>query len=104
MLFRSGYFSNEKKATPVIFKTDSGTAKPPKIKLIVDPSTRDAAEIFALSLSSKGFATLSGSEMGNSRRHHDICQLPDGSGYTLTTGLFKTGAPKNVSTGKGGEK
>ncbi|MEI7985743.1 MAG: S41 family peptidase [Armatimonadota bacterium] len=99
-----GYFSNEKKATPVIFKTDTGNSKPPKIKLIVDPSTRDAAEIFALSLSSKGFATLSGSEMGNSRRHHDICQLPDGSGYTLTTGLFRTGAPQNVPTGKGGEK
>jgi carboxyl-terminal processing protease len=97
-----GYFSNEKKATPVIFKTETGLAKPLKIKLLVDQSTRDAAEVFALSLSSKGFATLSGTEMGNSRRHQDICQLPDGSGYTLTTGLFKTGAPTDAPKAKGG--
>lgn len=95
-----GYFSNEKKANPLIFKTDTGNAKPPKIKLITDQSTRDAAEVFALCLSSKGFASLSGAEMGNARRRHEICQLPDGSGYTLTTGVFNTGAP----TANGGKK
>lgn len=99
-----GYFSNEKKATPVIFKIETGNPKPPKIKLIVDQSTRDAAEVFAASLSAKGIASLSGTEMGNSRRHHDIVQLPDGSGYTLTTGVFKTGAPTDVVKGKGGSK
>jgi carboxyl-terminal processing protease len=100
-----GYFSNEKKATPVIFKTESGVTKAPKIKLLVDTSTRDAAEVFALSLSSKGYATLSGTEMGNSRRYQEICQLPDGCGYTLTTGVFKAGTPaQDVKKGKGGEK
>jgi carboxyl-terminal processing protease len=89
-----GYFANEKKATP----------KPPKIKLIVDPSTRDAAEVFAMALSAKGLATLSGTETGHSTRHHEICQLPDGSGYTLTTGDFKTGVPSDVSKAKGGAK
>ena len=99
-----GYFSTEKKSTPETFKTDSGIAKPLKLKLLVDPSTRDAAEVFALSLAAKNYATLSGMEMGNSRRHHEICQLPDGSGYTLATGTFKTGAPTDVSKGKGGGK
>ncbi len=99
-----GYFSNDKKAAPMMLKTDSGTAKPIKIKLLVDQSTRDAAEVFALSLSAKGLASLSGKETGNSRKNHEICQLPDGSGYTLTTGLFKTGSPTDVPKGKGGVK
>ena len=99
-----GYFSNLKKATPMILKTDSGVAKPLKLKLLVDQSTRDAAEVFALSLSAKGYATLSGKETGNSRKNHEICQLPDGSGYTLTTGMFKTGAPTDVVKPKGGVK
>ncbi|MBS1728990.1 MAG: hypothetical protein JST51_19900 [Armatimonadetes bacterium] len=89
-----GYFENHNSSTPIILKTDTGNAKPPKIKLLVDPSTRDAAEVFALALSAKGYASLSGTEMGNSRKHHEICQLADGSGYTLATGLFKTGTPK----------
>ena len=99
-----GYFSTEKKSPPEIFKTESGIAKPIKLKLLVDQSTRDAAEVFALCLTSKSYATLSGTEMGNSRRHQEICQLPDGSGYTLATGLFKTGAPTDAPKVKGGGK
>lgn len=94
-----GYYETSKSGVPEVLKTESGNAKPPKIKLLVDPSTRDAAEVFALSLSSKGYGKLSGSEMGNSRKHHEICQLPDGSGYTLVTGLFKTGAPPTTPKG-----
>ena len=99
-----GYFSNEKGTAPMIFKTDTGLAKPPKIKLLVDQSTRDAAEVFALSLSSKGYATLSGGEMGNSRKHQEISQLPDGCGYTLVTGLFHAGDPHAVVKAKGSTK
>ena len=99
-----GYFANDKKTVPEIFKTETGLAKPAKIKLLVDLSTRDAAEVFALSLSSKGYASLSGSEMGNSRRHTEISQLPDGCGYTLVTGTFKTNTPTDVPKGKGGAK
>lgn len=95
-----GYFENKKNTTPVMLKTDTGIAKAPKIKLLVDTSTRDAAEIFAVALSSKGFATLSGTQMGNSRMHREICQLPDGSGYTLVTGIFKPGEPKKIATTK----
>lgn len=92
-----GYFANQNSNTPMMLKTDSGNPKKLKIKLIVNQSTRDAAEVFAVALSSKGYATLSGTEMGNSRKHREICQLPDGSGYTLVTGVFKPGMPKPTS-------
>lgn len=96
-----GYFANSNGNTPVILKIDSGSTKKPKIKLLVDESTRDAAEVFAMALSGKGYATLSGTAMGNSHKHHEICQLPDGSGYTLVTGVFKTGdPPQEKKTGK----
>ncbi len=89
-----GYFKNERKAaTPVELTISKGNPTPPKIKLIVDQSTRDAAEIFALALQSKGLATLSGADMGNSRKLKDVVQLPDGSGYTLNIGTFTTGKP-----------
>ena len=88
-----GYFESQNTQTPLLLKTESGNEKRPKIKLLVDQSTRDAAEIFALALSGKGFATLSGSEMGNKHKLRDIGQLPDGSGYTLVTGEFKPGVP-----------
>lgn len=89
-----GYFKNERKAsTPVELTISKGNPTPPKIKLIVDQSTRDAAEIFALALQSKGLATLSGSNMGNSRKLKDVVQLPDGSGYTLNLGNFTPGKP-----------
>ena len=92
-----GYFANQSGTTPMMLKTDSGSAKKFKIKLLVDQSTRDAAEVFAMSLSSKGYASLIGTEMGNSRKHREICQLPDGSGYTLVTGVFQTGMPKGTN-------
>ena len=99
-----GYISNERKMPPVIVKTETGITNPIKVKLIVDESTRDAAEIFAMALTSKGIATLSGTEMGNNRQHKEITQLPDGSGYTLTTGVFKTGTPPPTPKATGGSK
>lgn len=89
-----GYFKNERKSSaPVQLTISKGNSTPPKIKLIVDQSTRDAAEIFALALQSKGIATLSGTDMGNSRKLKDVVQLPDGSGYTLNIGTFTPGKP-----------
>ena len=87
-----GYFETSK--TPSLLSVENGNPKPPKVKLLVDSSTRDAAEIFAVALSSTGKATLSGGAMGDKLKQRDIGQLPDGSGYCVVTGLYKTGAPK----------
>jgi C-terminal processing protease CtpA/Prc len=102
---RFGYFKNERKAsTPVELTISKGNPTPPKIKLIVDQSTRDAAEIFALALQSKGIATLSGTDMGNSRKLKDVVQLPDGSGYTLNIGTFTPGNPPATKVAQAKEK
>jgi carboxyl-terminal processing protease len=93
-----GFFETKRKTAPVMLKLDSGNPKPPKLKLLVDQSTRDAAEIFAMALSSKGLATLSGGEMGGSFKSKEIAQLPDGSGYAMVTGTFRTGMPKATTT------
>jgi C-terminal processing protease CtpA/Prc len=61
--------------------------------LLTDRTTCGAAEIFALALSSKGLAKLSGGEMGGDRDIYDIVELPDGTGYTLVTSRFKPGLP-----------
>jgi C-terminal processing protease CtpA/Prc len=90
-----GYYENEKGGVPSILKTDKGATKRFAIKLLVDASTRDAAEIFANALASKGLATLSGGATGDAMKQKEITQLPDGSGYTMVTGKFFTGVPAN---------
>ena len=100
-----GYFKNERKSSaPVQLTISKGNSTPPKIKLIVDQSTRDAAEIFALALQSKGIATLSGTDMGNSRKLKDVVQLPDGSGYTLNIGTFTPGKPPTTKVAQAKEE
>jgi carboxyl-terminal processing protease len=102
---RYGYFKNDRKAaTPVELSISKGNPTPPKIKLIVDQSTRDAAEIFALALQGKGLATLSGTDMGNSRKLKDVVQLPDGSGYTLNIGTFTPGKPPTTKVAQAKEE
>ena len=102
---RFGYFKNDRKASaPVELTISKGNPTPPKIKLIVDQSTRDAAEIFALALQGKGIATLSGTDMGNSRKLKDVVQLPDGSGYTLNIGTFTPGKPPATKVAQAKEK
>jgi len=61
----------------------------PQITLLVDRSTRGLAEIFALALSSKGVAKLTGGEMAGHRILIEDNPLPDGSGYTLATAEYQ---------------
>lgn len=75
------------KGTPLT--VSNGNANPPKITLLTDRTTRGAAEILALALSSRGLAKLSGQETGGDRDIYEISALPDGSGYTLVTGHYK---------------
>jgi len=77
----------------------AGNPNPPKIRLMVDESTRGAAEVFALALSTYNHATLVGRDTGGDRSVRQIVQLPDGSGYTLVTGEYRVA---NAAT-KGGK-
>lgn len=59
----------------------------PKLTLIVDQSTRGAAQIFASAL--KGRAKIVGELPTQDRGIVEVYELPDGSGYTLATGRYE---------------
>jgi carboxyl-terminal processing protease len=85
-----GFESNDRGGKPTPLKVSEGNPNPPKITLLTDRSTRGPAEIFALALSSRGIAKLSGEDTGGGRDVYEIVQLPDGSGYTLATSRYRT--------------
>jgi len=88
----------------VALAVKSGNSHPPKITLEVDSGTRGVAQIFALALSSRHRATLSGSEMGGDLSVRQVVQLPDGSGYTLRTGSYEPlASAMDVKTSKKGK-
>ena len=70
-------------------KVKVGNAHPPKLKLLVDATTRDVAEIFALALASKGAATLSGGKTAGAPHVVEAVPLPGGEGYTLVTAEYR---------------
>ena len=97
-----GTLSIERKDRPESLNVDKGSTTPRTITLLVDRTTSGAAEILALALSSKGKAKLTGSEMGPDRSVRQIVELPDGSGYTLVTGIYKPELEKDTVVAQGG--
>jgi len=53
-------------------------------------------EVFALALSSKGRAKLSGAAMAGDRSISEVVALPDGGGYTLVKGRYSATAVKKA--------
>jgi carboxyl-terminal processing protease len=84
-----GRIANLKNKPAKPFSIEEGTSAKHPLTLLVDSSTRGAAEIFALALQSKGLAKLSGEGMSPNRNIIEVIHLPDGSGYTLVTGRFE---------------
>ncbi|HEY3782008.1 MAG TPA: S41 family peptidase [Fimbriimonadaceae bacterium] len=83
-----GDFANYKSKTAKPFAITDGS-KPRELTLIVDGSTAGQAEVFALALKSKGYATLQGPPMSEDKNLIETVKLPDGSGYTLVTGQYE---------------
>lgn len=71
------------------FEIANGAAKQVPITLIVDGSTRGAAEIFALALNSHAGAKLRGTAMAGDKKLTETIALDDGSGYTISTGIYR---------------
>ena len=93
------------KGTSAPLKLLTGNPKPPKITLLVDRSTRGAAQIFALALTNKGLAKIGAGStaMVPERGTTLVVQLPEGSGYTLTSGDYRAttlAAPKKPTAKK----
>jgi carboxyl-terminal processing protease len=65
----------------------------PRLRLLVDGSTRGTAEIFALALAESGLAELSGMTSGEPE-YVEIHALPSGAGYSLVTGVWQAEGAK----------
>ncbi|HRJ27954.1 MAG TPA: PDZ domain-containing protein [Fimbriimonadaceae bacterium] len=88
-----GTLVNERKKPPVSIVVEKGNPQPPALTLVVDDTTRGAAEMLALALSTRGQAKLQGSRMAGDRTYNELKVLPDGSGYLLPVGKFRPALP-----------
>jgi carboxyl-terminal processing protease len=86
-----GKFVNYKSKPAKTLTTTSGS-KPRSIKILVDGSTSGLSEVLALALQSKGYAKLQGPPMAQDKNLVQLFKLSDGSGYSLVTGSYQTGA------------
>jgi carboxyl-terminal processing protease len=78
-------------APPSAVRVEKGRErKLEKIRLIVDSSTRGAAQALAVALRDAGLATIEGSGMVADRVVTETVGLADGSGYVLPVGEFRT--------------
>ncbi|MEZ0327811.1 MAG: S41 family peptidase, partial [Fimbriimonas sp.] len=96
-----GTLTTDKKEKPALLVVEKGASKPISMTLLVDDTTSGAAEIFALALSSKNKATLSGTTMGGDRSVRQVVQLPDGTGYTLVTAIYKPQVEQSTILARG---
>lgn len=94
------YVDAKGQATPLVI--GKGTEKPVKLSLLVDESTRGAAQVFALALKSRNLATMAeeSGAMTEDRNATEVVQLTDGSGYTLSTGAYRVNVPATKPTKK----
>ncbi len=99
-----GVLQSDRKDKPEPLLVSKGNAHPPTITLVVDRSTRKVAEIFALALSSHFRAKIVGGPTGDDRVVQEVVPLPDGSGYTLNVGTYKTSATPTTVAVKGGSR
>jgi len=90
-----GYIGVQRAGVARPFTVQTGVADPPKVILDVDRTTTGAAQVFASILRSRG-ATLAGSEMTPDPVVVQVKTLPDGSGYTLATGIYSATRPKDA--------
>ena len=91
-----GYLVTQKNEKPSPLLVSGGAGNRPKLTLRVDRTTRGAAEIFALALTSRGLAKLDGTEMAGNRYVVRWYTLPDNAGYTLVTGEYRQNSPSGV--------
>lgn len=84
-----GQLVTERNDTPKPLAVEKGSAKPPSFTLIVDNSTIGAAKVFAQAMASIGKAKLQGNLTAEKSKWIERFYLPDGSGYSLATGVFR---------------
>lgn len=84
-----GQLVTERSGTPKPVEVEKGSSNPPKFTLLVDSSTIGAAKVFAQAMASTGQAKLQGALPPGQSKWIERFVLPDGSGYSLATGVFR---------------
>ncbi|MCB8932784.1 MAG: S41 family peptidase [Fimbriimonadaceae bacterium] len=72
----------------------NGNAQPPSLRLLVDHTTRDEAEIFALALAAFGNAKLVGEKTAGLPHAIETLDMAGGGGYSLVTGEYRREAAR----------
>lgn len=91
-----GYLVTQKAEKPSELILSHGTQHPLKLTLLVDGTTRGAAEIFATALSSHGLAKLRGGDMAGNAYLVKWYTLADGAGYSLVTAAYQPNKPTDI--------
>jgi C-terminal processing protease CtpA/Prc len=92
---RYGEIENHRSEDPTPISVESGNPNPPKLSILVGPSTRGPAAVLALALSTHAKATLVGQLDQDSIPVTQDIELPDGSGYDLLIGVYRAMNPKS---------
>ncbi|MCW5942419.1 MAG: PDZ domain-containing protein [Fimbriimonadaceae bacterium] len=74
---------------PIPIRVADGRTSPLRVTILVDEGTQGVAAIFAKALVASGVAKLDGTLTSQRLKVVEAVPLPDGSGYTLTRGLFQ---------------
>lgn len=77
-------------------KVATGNPKPPSLRLLVDPTTRDEAEVFALALAAHGGAKLVGAKTAGLAHAIETVEIAGGGGYSLVTGEYRRQAAETA--------
>lgn len=91
-----GAIAPARQKDPTPLAVSPGNSNPPNITLLVDSSTRGAAQILARALVTRG-AKVEG-KLGSDAADMQVVQLPQGSGYILPVGEFKPLAKKEAGS------
>lgn len=83
-----GSIVTDKKEPASPLTVQNGNARPPKLTIRVDETTRGPAAILARALANRRLATLVGGPTGTDLSVREVVHLPDGTGYTLVTGEY----------------
>ncbi|HWA84574.1 MAG TPA: S41 family peptidase, partial [Fimbriimonadaceae bacterium] len=91
-----GYLVTQTDEKPSELTVSKGVAHKINLTLLVDQTTRGAAEIFATALSSRGIAKLRGTDMAGNPYEVKWYTLPDNAGYSLVTAAYQANKPTDA--------
>lgn len=92
-----GYLTNLRDQHPKPFLIGKGVTRMPELNLVVDRTTLGPARTFATILKKYAKARITGDLPAGDTTVMKVVSLPDGSGYTLMTAVYRADPPKQAA-------